>query len=150
MGWFKRFTDGIQTATKNKKEAPDGLWYKCKSCNETITVKELRENTYVCPKCDYHTRIGSYDYFEIIYDGKYEILFDELRSKDFLSFTDLKPYSERLDQAIEKTDLTEAMTVAVGKINGGPTAADTRHHVVMEFGTTGHRIDGDVEGLGIR
>lgn len=120
MGWFKRFTDGIQTATKHKKEAPDGLWYKCKSCNETITVKELRENSFVCPKCGYHTRIGSYDYFELIYDGKYEILFSDLRSKDFLEFTDLKPYSQRLENAIEKTDLSEAMTVAIGKVNKRP------------------------------
>ena len=117
MGWFKRFKDGIQTATKNKKEAPDGLWYKCKKCNETITVKELKENFYICPRCDYHTRIGSYDYFEMLYDGKYEILFDELISKDFLNFTDLKPYTERLTSARKKTDLNEALTVASGKIN---------------------------------
>lgn len=116
MGWFKRFKDGIQTATKNKKEAPDGLWYKCKKCNETITVKELREQYYICPKCDYHTRIGSYDYFELLFDGKYEILFDELVSTDFLEFTDLKPYKERLESAKEKTELNEAMTVAKGKI----------------------------------
>ncbi|MBT8230624.1 MAG: acetyl-CoA carboxylase, carboxyltransferase subunit beta [Bacteroidia bacterium] len=120
MGWFKRFTDGIQTATKHKKEAPDGLWYKCKKCQETITVKELRENFYVCPKCEYHTRIGSYDYFELIYDGKYEILFSNLVSKDFLEFTDLKPYSDRLKDAMEKTDLEEAMTVAVGKVSKRP------------------------------
>jgi len=120
MGWFKRFKDGIQTATKNKKEAPDGLWYKCKQCNETITVKELREQYYICPKCEYHARIGSYDYFEMLYDGKYEILFDELISSDFLEFTDLKPYSERLIAAKQKTELNEAMTVALGKIAKKP------------------------------
>ncbi|NNE16121.1 MAG: acetyl-CoA carboxylase carboxyltransferase subunit beta [Saprospiraceae bacterium] len=120
MGWFKRFKDGIHTATKNKKEAPDGLWYKCKSCNSTITVKELRENEYICPKCEYHTRIGSYDYFELVYDSKYEILFDELISKDFLNFTDLKPYTQRLEDAKEKTNLNESITVAVGKINKRP------------------------------
>ena len=120
MGWFKRFKDGIQTATKNKKEAPDGLWYKCQKCNETITVKELRENFYICPRCDYHTRIGSYDYFEMLYDGKYEILFDELISKDILNFTDLKPYTKRLESARAKTMLNEALTVASGKINKKP------------------------------
>ena len=67
MGWFKRLKDGIQTATKNKKEAPDGLWNKCKSCAEMTTMKELRENFFICPKCDYHTRIGSNDYFEMIF-----------------------------------------------------------------------------------
>ncbi len=116
MGWFKRFTDGIQTATKNKKEAPDGLWHKCKSCNETLTYKELKESFFVCPKCDYHNRIGSHDYFEIIFDGKYNLHFEELRSKDFLNFTDLKPYASRLEAAKEKTDLSDAITVAEGKV----------------------------------
>ena len=120
MGWFKRFKDGIQTATKNKKEAPDGLWYQCKKCQTTITVKELRQNYYICPSCGYHTRIGSYDYFEMLYDGKYQIHFDELISKDFLNFTDLKPYTERLESAKEKTMLNEALTVASGKINKRP------------------------------
>ncbi len=120
MGWFKRFKEGIQTATKNKKEAPDGLWYKCKKCNETITVKELRDNYYICPKCEYHTRIGSYDYFELLFDGKYDILFDNLVSKDFLEFTDLVDYKDRLVKAKEKTHLNEAITVAVGKIAKKP------------------------------
>ena len=120
MGWFKRFREGIQTATKNKKEAPDGLWYKCKNCNATITVKELRDSFYICPKCEYHTRIGSYDYFELIYDGKYDILFDDLISKDFLNFTDLKPYQDRLDAAREKTQLNESITVASGRVGKKP------------------------------
>ncbi|MBT8233363.1 MAG: acetyl-CoA carboxylase carboxyl transferase subunit beta, partial [Saprospiraceae bacterium] len=72
------------------------------------------------PKCEYHTRIGSYDYFELVYDSKYEILFDELISKDFLNFTDLKPYTQRLEDAKEKTNLNESITVAVGKINKRP------------------------------
>ena len=105
MGWFKRFKDGIQTATKHKKEAPDGLWYKCKKCNETGTVKELREQYYICPKCKHHARIGSYDYFDLIFDGRFQLLFEDLVSKDFLEFTDLKKYSDRLEVAKDKRDL---------------------------------------------
>ena len=116
MGWFKRLKDGIQTATQFKKEAPDGLWYKCKSCGETSTMKELRENFFKCPKCEYHVRIGSHDYFELIFDGKYTELFTEYRSKDFLEFTDLKPYGKRLDDARKKTDLVDALAVATGKV----------------------------------
>ncbi len=116
MGWFKRFTDGIQTATKNKKEAPDGLWHKCKNCNETFTVKELKDNFYICPKCEYHNRIGSYDYFDIIFDGKYTLHFENLISKDFLNFSDLKPYKDRLKSAKEKTGLGDAISVAEGKV----------------------------------
>ncbi|NRB49287.1 MAG: acetyl-CoA carboxylase carboxyltransferase subunit beta [Saprospiraceae bacterium] len=117
MGWFKRLKDGIQTATRNKKEAPEGLWYKCKRCKETSTVKELRENFLKCPHCNYHIRIGSHDYFDLLFDGNFEELFDDLRSKDFLEFSDLQPYHKRLDDAQKKTSLSEAISVAVGKVN---------------------------------
>lgn len=120
MGWFKRFKDGIHTATKNKKEAPDGLWYKCNKCGETATVKEFKEQLYVCPKCGFHARIGSYDYFDIIFDGKYESLFEDIRSLDFLEFTDLKSYSDRLDRALDVTGLTEAISIAAGKVAKKP------------------------------
>lgn len=120
MGWFKRLKDGIQTATKNKKEAPGGLWYKCEKCKEASTNKELKENFYKCPKCDYHFRIGSHDYFDLIFDGKYTELFTGLISKDFLEFTDMKPYHERLEKAREKTKLDEAISVAEGRVNRKP------------------------------
>jgi acetyl-CoA carboxylase carboxyl transferase subunit beta len=120
MGWFKRLKDGIQTATRNKKEAPEGLWYKCKRCKETCTVKELKENYFKCPNCNYHVRIGSYDYFEMIFDGHHEILFENYLSKDFLNFTDLKPYTTRLEDAKNKTGLTDAINVAKGKVNRRP------------------------------
>jgi acetyl-CoA carboxylase carboxyl transferase subunit beta len=117
MGWFKRLKDGIQTATKFKKETPDGLWHKCKNCGETHTVKELKENFYKCPKCNYHERIGSHDYFEMLFDGQYEELFTHYSSTDFMGFTDLRPYSERLEDAVAKTGLDDALCVAVGKLN---------------------------------
>ena len=120
MGWFKRLKDGIQTATKNKKEAPDGLWNKCKSCAEMTKMKELRENFYICPKCDYHTRIGSDDYFEMIFDGKYTELFDNLLAKDMLKFSDLKSYEDRLSVAYKKFGEIDAMKVAEGKVGRKP------------------------------
>lgn len=116
-GWFKRFRDGIQTATRFKKDTPDGLWHKCKGCGETVTMKELKENLYVCPKCDHHTRIGSFDYFDFLFDGRFELLFENIRSVDHLEWSDLKPYQERLDHAWENTQLSDAITVARGKIN---------------------------------
>jgi acetyl-CoA carboxylase carboxyl transferase subunit beta len=117
MGWFKRLKDGIQTATRHKKEAPEGLWYKCQRCKETSTMKELKENFFKCPKCNYHVRIGSHDYFELIFDGNYEEMFTELRSRDVLNFSDLRPYNDRLEEAYKKTKLTDALNVAHGKIN---------------------------------
>ncbi|MEM9991506.1 MAG: acetyl-CoA carboxylase, carboxyltransferase subunit beta [Bacteroidota bacterium] len=121
MSWFKRLRDGIQTATVNKRETPEGLWYNCKRCKSTSRVKTIRENYFKCPDCNYHIRIGSHDYFDLLYDNEiYEELFTELRSKDFLNFNDLKSYETRLEQAHKKTDLDDAIAVAVGKINTRP------------------------------
>ncbi len=120
MSWFKRLRDGIQTTTKNKKEVPDGLWYKCKKCKHTNTVKEVRDNFYKCVNCNYHVRIDSSDYFELLFGEKYETLFDGMVAKDFLNFTDLKPYAQRLESAKQKTELEDAISVAKGKINKLP------------------------------
>ena len=116
MSWFKRLKEGIQTTTKNKKEAPDGLWYKCKECKEASTMKEFRENFYKCPKCDYHARIGSKEYFSIILNPGYSILFNNIESEDFLNFVDLKPYKDRLVEAQKKTKLIDALSVATGHV----------------------------------
>jgi len=117
MGWFKRLKEGIQTATKHKKEVPDGLWFKCDSCKQTSTMKELKENFFMCPKCQYHVRIGSHDYFDMIFDdARFEELFLALKSFDFLEFTDLKNYKDRLEDAYEKNRVSEAITVACGKV----------------------------------
>lgn len=117
--WFKRIKKGISTKTSEKKETPEGLWTKCPECNYICTVTELRENLFVCPKCGYHHRINSSDYYEMLFDDNLFIeLFDNIRSKDFLGFTDLKPYQKRLEEIWSKTDLKDSMRVAVGKLNG--------------------------------
>ena len=118
--WYQRLRHGIQTATKSKKETPDGLWYKCENCGETSTQKDLKENFYKCPKCQYHERIGSKEYFELIFDEGFVRLFDDLISYDFMNFTDLKPYGERLEEARKKTGMDEAMAVAAGNVEGQP------------------------------
>lgn len=117
--WFRRMKKNITTSTKDKKETPDGLWTKCPQCGYTSTVSELKEDLFVCPKCQYHHRIGSSEYFEIIFDkDSYKELFGNIKSKDFLGFVDLKPYSKRLEEAYSKTDIHDSMTVAHGKVNG--------------------------------
>lgn len=119
--WFKRIKKGILTSTAEKKEAPDGLWIKCPNCKYTCTVLELKENYFVCPKCQYHHRIGSHDYFDILFDDQqYEELFSNIRSIDFLEFNDLKPYKKRLDEAYNKTGLDDSMSVAQGLIHKHP------------------------------
>lgn len=117
--WWKRKDISITTTTAEKRDAPDGLWTKCPNCKYTCTVMELKEHWYVCPKCNYHHRIGSDEYFEILYDhNEYTRLFDNIKSKDFLGFTDLKPYKKRLEDTYAKTDLHDSMSVAVGKLKG--------------------------------
>ncbi len=121
MSWFKRLKEGITTATKAKKDVPEGLWFQCKKCKATSTTKALRENFFKCPKCDYHTPIGSKEYFDMLFDDRqYTRLFDELVSVDVLHFTDLKPYSKRLEESMAKTGLKEAIAVAEGTIGGRP------------------------------
>lgn len=117
--WFRRIKKGITTSTKDKKEAPDGLWTKCPSCKFTCTVTELRESLFVCPKCDHHHRIGSGEYFEILFDQNIFVeLFGNIRSRDYLGFVDLKPYSRRLEDTYSKSNIHDSITVAHGKING--------------------------------
>jgi acetyl-CoA carboxylase carboxyl transferase subunit beta len=117
--WFKRIKKGINTKTSEKKETPEGLWTKCPDCNYICTMTELREHLFVCPKCNYHHRINSNAYFEILFDdNQFEELFDNIRSKDYLEFTDLKPYKKRLEEIWSKTDLKDSMRVASGKVNG--------------------------------
>ncbi|MEO8962811.1 MAG: acetyl-CoA carboxylase, carboxyltransferase subunit beta [Ginsengibacter sp.] len=115
--WFRRIKKGITTSTKDKKEAPDGLWVKCPQCRYTCPVTELRESLFVCPKCDYHHRIGSAEYFEILFDDdNYTELFANIRSKDVLGFVDLKPYSQRLEETYAKSPIHDSITVAHGKV----------------------------------
>lgn len=117
MSWFKRLKEGISTATKAKKDVPEGVWFQCKRCKETSTTRELRDNYYKCPKCDYHTAIGSVEYFDIIFDDQeYVTLHDDMISVDFLKFTDLKPYDKRLEDSIKKTGLRDAMRIGAGSV----------------------------------
>jgi acetyl-CoA carboxylase carboxyl transferase subunit beta len=118
-GWFKRKKKGILTETKDKADAPEGLWSKCPECKYTCTISELKENLFVCPKCAYHHRIGSQEYFSILFDdNQYKELFSNIVSKDMLNFVDLKPYNKRLEETYNKTDIHDSITVAHGQTNG--------------------------------
>ncbi len=117
--WFNRIRKGITTSTADKKETPEGLWNKCPNCNYICTTSELKENLFVCPKCNHHHRIGSDEYFEFLFDDQqYTELFENIRSKDALGFTDLKSYQKRLDDIHSKTNLKDSMRVATGTVNG--------------------------------
>ncbi|WP_179336932.1 acetyl-CoA carboxylase, carboxyltransferase subunit beta [Winogradskyella ludwigii] len=118
MAWFKRKDKGIHTSTEEKKDTPKGLWYKSPT-GKIIDTKELEQNFYVSPEDGYHVRIGSNEYFQILFDdNKFKELDANLTSKDPLKFEDTKKYPDRLKAAQAKTNLKDAVRTAVGKSNG--------------------------------
>ncbi|KAB1069042.1 acetyl-CoA carboxylase carboxyltransferase subunit beta [Tamlana haliotis] len=118
MTWFKRTTKGITTTTEEKKDTPKGLWYKSPT-GKIVDTEELEKNFYVSPEDGYHVRIGSKEYFEILFDdNKFKELDTNLESKDPLKFEDTKNYPERLKTAQAKTNLKDAVRTAVGKSKG--------------------------------
>lgn len=119
MSWFKRIKTGITTSTKEKKETPEGLWYKCPSCKKLTPSNEHAQNFYVCTDCDYHEKIGSVEYFELLFDNnEFVELNPNLTSTDPLNFTDTKKYTDRLVDSQKKTNLKDALRSAHGLVGG--------------------------------
>ncbi|MDB4709537.1 acetyl-CoA carboxylase, carboxyltransferase subunit beta [Flavobacteriaceae bacterium] len=118
MAWFKRKEKGINTPTEAKKDTPKGLWYKTPS-GKIIDTEELKRNLYVSPEDGYHVRIGSKEYFELLFDdNKFKELNTKITAKDPLKFEDTKKYPDRLKAAQEKTNLKDAVRTAIGKSLG--------------------------------
>ena len=118
MAWFRRQKKGIQTDTQDKKDTPEGLWHKTPS-GKIVDNDELIGNNFVSPEDNFHLRIGSLEYFKILFDNnEYEVLFDNLISADPLKFVDTKSYPKRIKDAQKKTGLNEAIKVAYGKSFG--------------------------------
>lgn len=118
MSWFNRTDKGILTPTEAKREVPDGLWFKSPG-GKIIHTRELRNNAYVVPDEDYHVRIGSKEYFEILFDNnEFTELDPNMESADPLKFKDTKPYPKRIKETMEKTELKDAVRTAYGKMNG--------------------------------
>ena len=116
--WYKRKEKGIQTSTEEKKDTPKGLWYKSPT-GKIVESEDLAKNFYVSPEDDYHVRIGSKEYFQILFDdNKFTELDAKLSSKDPLKFEDTKKYVDRLKAAQKKTGLTDAVRTGFGKSLG--------------------------------
>lgn len=119
MGWFKRDREGITTETKDKRETPEGLWEKCSNCKTIFASDDLAKNYYVCDRCNHHERIGSEEYFQILFDdGKYKELDAKLVPGDPLKFEDTKKYVDRVKASQKKTGLKDSIRTAKGKIDG--------------------------------
>jgi acetyl-CoA carboxylase carboxyl transferase subunit beta len=120
MAWFKRSQENI-SSNGQKKDIPDGMWTKCSGCNEIIHKNELDKNFFTCPKCNFHFRIGSKEYFDILFDnGAFKELNKKMRSVDPLKFTDTKSYASRVEATIKKTGLYDAVRTSEGMMNGIP------------------------------
>lgn len=119
MGWFKRSTENIKTSTKDKKETPEGLWYKCPTCKTVISTEDHKQNLWVCANCNHHEKLTSDQYFSLIFDNeKYTEFSKGLTSGDPLKFEDTKKYTDRVKATQEKTGLKDAIKTVHGKING--------------------------------
>ena len=116
--WFKRKKQNISTPTEEKKDVPKGLWHQTPT-GKIIESDELRANNYVSPEDGFHVRIGSREYFDIIFDdSKFKELDADVESIDILKFKDSKSYKDRLKEAKAKTKLVDSIRNAHGKVNG--------------------------------
>lgn len=141
MGWFKRNKEGITTSTKEKKETPEGLWHKCSNCKTVFTQADFEKNFYVCDRCSHHERIGSQEYFEILFDNQeFTELDADLSSGDPLNFTDTKKYVDRIKATQKSTGLKDAVRTAYGKLDGMDFVV-----AAMDFGFIGGSL-GSVVG----
>jgi acetyl-CoA carboxylase carboxyl transferase subunit beta len=133
MSWFKRKIEGITTSTSDKKSVPDGLWHKCSRCKKATLSSDHAAGKYVCMHCNYHDKIGSTEYFEIIFDNNdFEELYSNIKPTDPLEFKDTKAYKDRLVETIKKTGMDDALRVGVGNVNGLPLVI-----ACMDFGFIG-------------
>jgi acetyl-CoA carboxylase carboxyl transferase subunit beta len=132
MAWFKRSKENISSESQ-KKDIPDGMWTKCSGCTEIIHKKQLEANLFTCPKCGFHFRIGSKEYFEILLDdGSMKEMDKKMKSIDPLKFVDTKTYASRIESTIKKTGLYDAVRTAEGVMNGVPIVI-----ACMDFGFIG-------------
>jgi acetyl-CoA carboxylase carboxyl transferase subunit beta len=116
MAWFKRLSRNI---SGEKRELPEGLWTKCENCGEIIHKSQLELNLWTCHKCNFHFRITSREYIDILIDrGTFKEIDKKMRSVDVLNFVDTKPYKDRLKEVMKNTGLNEAIVTGTGKMNG--------------------------------
>ncbi|MCI4668350.1 MAG: acetyl-CoA carboxylase, carboxyltransferase subunit beta [Bacteroidia bacterium] len=121
MSWFKRAKENIQTRTEDKNNTPEGLWAKCPACKKPLQTKALKQNNYVCMHCEHHLKIGSEEYFEIIFDeGQYSELSSTVYAADPLNFEDTKKYTNRIKATQQKSGLVDSIRTVHGKVNGLP------------------------------
>jgi acetyl-CoA carboxylase carboxyl transferase subunit beta len=134
MAWFKKAKAPISASTEEKKnQMPEGLWTKCKSCEEIIYTKEIERNLNVCPKCDHHFRISARERIaQVLDEGTFAETDAHMTSIDFLKFKDTKKYSDRIKAAVSKSGGGDAIVTGTGNIEDLPVVV-----AVFDFGFLG-------------
>jgi len=134
MSWFKRDKKAIEQVTppEERRVRTEGLWVKCESCRAIVFRKDLEENLYICPKCQFHFRMSAKKRLELLMDGKWTEHDAGMVSTDPLKFVDTKPYAKRIKDAQKKLGLNDAIITAEGQLNGKPVIC-----CAMEFGFIG-------------
>jgi acetyl-CoA carboxylase carboxyl transferase subunit beta len=121
MAWFRKKKSLTASIEKKNVKVPEGVWTKCKNCQEIIYAKEVQRNLNVCPKCDYHFRISARERIDLILDeGSFVETDANMRSVDFLDFKDTKKYKDRIKAAIKKAGDGDAVICGAGNLDGLP------------------------------
>jgi acetyl-CoA carboxylase carboxyl transferase subunit beta len=129
MVWFKKTKD----IAEKKVKIPEGLWIKCDSCKEIVYRKEINKNLKVCPKCNYHFRIGARERLKLLVDeGSFTELDEGLSSGDPLDFKDTVSYRDRIEESRKRSGLKEAVISGNALIKGYPVCL-----VIMDFSFMG-------------
>jgi acetyl-CoA carboxylase carboxyl transferase subunit beta len=130
MSWLSRVRSGIPFLPK--RQSSENLWHKCKKCGTMVFVKEWEENYSVCPRCNFHDRIGWSTRYEQLFDkGEFELLPTPEVREDPLRFRDSKRYTDRIKTARSTTDMRDALTNAKGKIEGKPAVVGVQDFAFM-------------------
>ncbi|MBW6511231.1 MAG: acetyl-CoA carboxylase, carboxyltransferase subunit beta [Desulfuromonadaceae bacterium] len=133
MSWFHIKKAPIESVEAKNVRMPEGLWTKCKNCNEIIYSKEIERNLNVCPKCTYHFRISARERIALTVDeGSFVEMDAAMESTDFLNFKDAKKYKDRIKTAVKKSGGGDAVICGEGMIHGVPAVL-----AVFEFGFMG-------------
>ncbi len=134
MAWFKRDKKSIDQATppEERRVRTEGLWTKCENCRTITFRKDLEANLFVCPKCQFHFKMGSKQRLEMLFDGRWTEHDAGMTSTDPLKFVDTKPYASRIKEARKKLGMNDAVITAEGQLNGRPVVI-----CAMEFGFIG-------------
>lgn len=118
MSWLNKVRNSLSSLTAKKDDTPDNLWIKCKNCNEMLFAQEYEANLSVCPRCDHHGRIGTDARFAQLLDPGFTVLPTPKVKDDPLKFRDTKKYPDRMKAARAANPHPDALTNALGKIEG--------------------------------